>query len=260
MWLIDTHTFELHWCHNPEQENYAILSYVWDRKGEQNFQASVTSNASMQAPTGKPRLCRRAPSPPATSTTPMRQNERFSAKLRSFCEIARSHGCRYVWIDACCIDKTSSAELSEAINSMFEWYSRAEVCFVFLHDVGATEDPYAPDSAFRRSEWFRRDWTLQELIAPSEVVFLFACVIEEITNIEAAILSHAKELSSTTRVEDEAYSLMGLFGIYMPTIYGEGRNAFLRLQEEILRRIPDQSIFAWGTCINMEDSSTTLRG
>ncbi|RPD61294.1 hypothetical protein L227DRAFT_652591 [Lentinus tigrinus ALCF2SS1-6] len=163
---------------------------------------------------------------------------------------------------------------------MFEWHSRPEVCFVFLHDVGATEDPYAPDSAFRQSEWFRRGWTLQELIAPSEVVFLsqnwlvlgtkrsFACVMEEITNIETAILSHAKELSSvsvarrmswaasrkTTRVEDEAYSLMGLFGIYMPTIYGEGRNAFLRLREEILRRIPDQSIFAWGTCINLEDS------
>ncbi|KAJ2970124.1 hypothetical protein NUW54_g12801 [Trametes sanguinea] len=126
-------------------------------------------------------------------------------------------------------------------------------------------------SAFRQSRWFTRGWTLQELIAPWKVVFLssdwhvlgskaeLAPVIEEITGIDQSILLHDAPLSSasvarrmswascrtTTRVEDEAYSLLGIFGLYMPTIYGEGRNAFRRLQEEIMKQIPDQTLYDW---------------
>ena len=176
----------------------------------------------------------------------------------------------------CCIDKTSSAELSEAINSMYEWYSSADVCYAFLHDVDDSEDPRESSSAFRTSTWFTRGWTLQELIAPVEVVFVskdwrmigmrrtLASTIEQVTAVDVDILLHRAPLDSvsvarrmswaanrkTTRVEDEAYSLMGIFGIFMATIYGEGRHAFIRLQEEILKRIPDQTIFAWGYFMN----------
>lgn len=191
-------------------------------------------------------------------------------KLRNCCWHALRDGYRYIWIDTCCIDKSSSAELSEAINSMYAWYKNAKVCYAYLHDVASEEDPRVTGSSFRCSEWFTRGWTLQELIAPSSVVFCasdwteigskasLADVVEEITLVEEAVLvqtkkydvSVAKRMSwaanrKTTRVEDRAYSLMGLLGVNMPTLYGEGYRAFIRLQEEILRVSSDHSIFAW---------------
>ncbi|PIL35281.1 hypothetical protein GSI_02006 [Ganoderma sinense ZZ0214-1] len=182
---------------------------------------------------------------------------------------ALSDGLSLIWIDAPCIDKTSSAELSEAINSMYEWYRLSTICYAFLHDV--TEDPYTNPSSFRHSAWHTRGWTLQELIAPAIVVFLssdwrmlggkhrLADVLEDATGIDRGILTHSRPLSTvcvarrmfwaskrcTTRKEDEAYCLMGIFGVHIPIIYGEGSKAFIRLQEEILKHIPDQSIFIW---------------
>jgi hypothetical protein len=193
------------------------------------------------------------------------------AKIQNCCRQALRDGYHYVWIDTCCIDKSSSAELSEAINSMYKWYAKAKVCYAYLNDVESTQDPRDNDSSFRTSEWFRRGWTLQELIAPKSVVFLakdwvqigskrsLADVVEVITKVDEKVLvenlgggvSVAKRLSwaanrKTTRGEDMAYSLMGLFGVHMPTLYGEGRyKAFTRLQEEILRVSNDHSIFAW---------------
>ena len=187
--------------------------------------------------------------------------------------MARRDGYRYIWIDSSCIDKASSSELSEAINSMYNWYRGAQVCYAFLSDVSTSDDIGAGGSEFRRSRWFTRGWTLQELIAPRVVVFLsrdwkglgtkdaLADLISCITHINRGILTHETSLSDesvaermrwaasrqTTRVEDGAYSLLGIFEITMPTLYGEGRYAFRRLQEEILRRIPDQSLFAWGS-------------
>ncbi|KAI1786222.1 HET-domain-containing protein [Ganoderma leucocontextum] len=201
----------------------------------------------------------------------------LSPKIREACRVAREKGYQYLWIDSCCIDKTSSSELSESINSMYQWYARAYVCYAFLPDVPAEEDHEGKDSYFRRSRWFGRGWTLQELIAPMDVVFLsmewkfigskfsLGELVTEITNIAYNALLHIEPLDEfsvaqrlswasrrqTTRVEDRAYSLLGLFDINMPTLYGEGERAFRRLQEEILRRTPDQSLFAW-TSYNSE--------
>ncbi|KAI1792774.1 HET-domain-containing protein [Ganoderma leucocontextum] len=207
-----------------------------------------------------------------------RFSTRLSAKIRRACATARAYGHRLVWIDSCCIDKTSSSELSEAINSMYTWYRGATICYAFLADVPSSPSRAALDNrswsstvAFRKSRWFRRGWTLQELIAPRVVVFLsmewqflgtkssLAQVIEEVTGIYSAVLRHQMPLSEvpvakrmswaamreTTRKEDEAYSLLGIFDISMSTLYGEGARAFIRLQEKILKRIPDQSLFAW---------------
>ncbi len=199
-------------------------------------------------------------------------DSRISEKVRMSCRVARLAGFSLVWLDSCCIDKASSAELSEAINSMYEWYECATLCFVYLADVDDQEDAAAPRSAFRTSNWHYRGWTLQELIAPRHHVFLsrrweimgtklsLARALAEVTGISLAVLHHEQSVDQvpvaqrmywasrrrTTRVEDQAYSLMGIFGVHMPTIYGEGRNAFVRLQEEILRHTYDQSIFAWG--------------
>jgi hypothetical protein len=187
-------------------------------------------------------------------------------KIVKTCELARQDGYEYAWIDTCCIDKRSSSELSEAINSMFRWYAEAAVCYVLLEDVRAEEMPQA--------KWFTRGWTLQELIAPREVEFFDyewqpvgtrSSLIKELSRItgidEEALQGHtstdfireasiAKRMSwaagrETTRKEDEAYCLLGLLGVQIPLQYGEREQAFQRLQEEIMRVSTDQSIFAW---------------
>ncbi|KIW13334.1 hypothetical protein PV08_08522 [Exophiala spinifera] len=202
-------------------------------------------------------------------------------KLQRFCQFAETRGHRFVWIDTCCIDKTSSAELQEAINSMFRWYRRAECCYVYLCDVPARDDLDLPEwtKIFKASKWFTRGWTLQELLAPHRLTFVcsdwkeeigsrqsLSHEVSEVTRIPekplvqgwslkddfggaeftvAQIMSWASK-RSTTRVEDTAYSMMGLFHINMPLLYGEGSNAFIRLQLEIMSKYDDNSLFAWG--------------
>lgn len=192
-------------------------------------------------------------------------------KIRRSCQqpAAQKHG--YVWIDTCCIDKSSSAELSEAINSMYSWYSGAKLCYAYLADVPATLGTRIKKAAFANSRWFKRGWTLRELIGPPEMIFYSREWIEigtratlcdeiaAITGISASILnretsfrsaSTAKRMSwasnrETTRIEDIAYCLMGLFDVNMPLLYGEGAKAFIRLQEEIIKNSDDHSLFAW---------------
>jgi hypothetical protein len=169
---------------------------------------------------------------------------------------------------SCCINKADSAELTEAINSMFLWYERAKVCYAYLSDVRGARF----DVEFGSSRWFTRGWTLQELLAPKLVKFYnnrweflgskydLARTISGVAQVSEEVLrrpellrraSIAKRMSwasdrKTTRLEDMAYSLLGIFQVNMPLLYGEGDRAFLRLQEEILRTTVDHSIFAWG--------------
>ncbi|KAI0357093.1 hypothetical protein OH77DRAFT_130059 [Trametes cingulata] len=278
MRLLNTSTGEFQWVNRPEDVRYAILSHVWAKSEsghplEQSYQEVLalwkaaerrrSKNAS-KFDGGRPRQIS------------ILNDQGLSPKIREFCRIARKHGFGFGWADMCCIDKTSSAELSEAINSMYEWYSKASVCYAYLADVH--EDPPADSrlsrlatTSFFSSEWHTRGWTLQELIAPKNVLFLssawsvigskasFARSLENAISVDEQVLRHEVSVYSisvarrmswaakrrTSRVEDEAYSLMGIFGVHIPTIYGEGRNAFKRLQEEIIRTVPDQSIFAW---------------
>ncbi|KAK4949679.1 hypothetical protein LTR10_011520 [Elasticomyces elasticus] len=186
-----------------------------------------------------------------------------------FCgEQARKDDLQYFWVDTCCIDKSSSTELQEAFNSMFRWYNNATRCYVYLSDVSTvvdtTYDQETEDhirSALRRSRWFRRGWTLQELIAPTSVEFFsregnrlgskrsLAEDIHDITGISLEVLrgrsiaevtveermSWTKD-RETSRPEDKAYSLMGIFNVFMPLLYGEGReNAFIRLRNKIVK-------------------------
>jgi len=182
----------------------------------------------------------------------------------------------WVWIDTCCIDKSSSAELSEAINSMFRYYQNAVKFYAYLADVPSNDNVRSADSAFVYSRWFTRGWTLQELIASKRVFFYsqdwvqlgsrydLCAQIASITGIAAEVLVGAEQSPTkdfrtssiaqrmswaskrrTTRLEDIAYCLMGLFDVNMPLLYGEGTKAFLRLQEEILKRSNDNTLFAW---------------
>jgi hypothetical protein len=184
-----------------------------------------------------------------------------------FCgQQARQDGLEYFWIDTCCINKTHYVELSQAIKSMFSWYQNATRCYVYLADVSSpsfdTSDEvqlqlWEPD--FRKSKWFTRGWTLQELLAPHSVEFFsqerqrlgdkssLRKQIYEITGISEPVLQGAllsqfsvnKRLSwmerrQTKLEEDRAYSLLGIFGVFIPPIYGEGTgSAFRRLLDEI---------------------------
>ncbi|KUJ15376.1 HET-domain-containing protein [Mollisia scopiformis] len=183
-----------------------------------------------------------------------------------FCgEQAKRDGLQYFWVDTCCIDKSNSTELAEAINSMFRWYRDATKCYVYLPDVSRPRTDSANgfnepwESTFRKSEWFRRGWTLQELIAPASVDFF--CKEEELLGNKVSLERHICEVTGipatalrgsqlsvfsvaermswaasreTFRQEDKAYSLLGIFDVNMPLIYSEGKDkAMKRLREEI---------------------------
>ena len=231
---------------------YAILSHTWGKE-----EVTFSDMSSGQAETRK-----------------------GYAKIKNTCLQTARLGLDYCWIDTCCIDKSSSNELSEAINSMFKWYASSQICFAFLEDVSASS--YLED--LPNARWFKRGWTLQELLAPTRVVFLdrnwdflgdslalhpstdedalpFMESISSITCIPVEILrthmsfrhkSIAKRMSwawnrTTTRVEDIAYCLLGIFQVNMALLYGEGERAFFRLQEEIIKSSNDQSILVWET-------------
>jgi hypothetical protein len=181
----------------------------------------------------------------------------------------------------CCIDKTSSAELSEAINSMFRWYQQAAVCYVYLADASQCQNSKEIETQISKSRWFTRGWTLQELLAPEKLLFFSEAwaplgsksslrdLVSQITGIEGKFLDRAdlhtasvsKKMAwaanrQTTRTEDTAYCLLGLFDINMPLLYGEGKKAFQRLQEEIIRSYPyDHTLYAWGIPVARKDWS-----
>ncbi|KAK3305279.1 heterokaryon incompatibility protein-domain-containing protein [Chaetomium strumarium] len=232
----------------PQIPPYAILSHTWEDE-EVTMQQLIAGTADLGGLQAKAGF----------------------RKIHRTCEVARTRDrLEYVWVDTCCIDKTSSAELTEAINSMFAWYRDAEVCYVFLADLepGSDEDL---EVALPRCRWFTRGWTLQELIAPREVVFFdkrwnnrgtkkhLTGLLNSITGIPEGLLSQDAELCDfpvarrmswaarrqTTRVEDMAYCLLGIFDVSMPFIYGDGMKVFQRLQTKIIETTLDLSILAW---------------
>jgi hypothetical protein len=191
--------------------------------------------------------------------------EKAGYKKIRFCgEQARRDGLQYFWVDTCCIDKSSSAELTEAINSMFRWYRESTKCYVYLSDVSrpaVDSDDLAWEAAFQTSKWFTRGWTLQELIAPTSVEFFseegellgdkftLEGHICEIARLPAKALrgsplsgfSISSRMSwakrrETTREEDQAYSLLGIFDVYMPLIYGEGKEHAMERLREIINK------------------------
>ena len=244
MHLIDSNTLRLTWFPG-EAPPYAILSHTWgsEEVGFADFGdlSKIETRASFQ-------------------------------KIKLTCQQARRDDLGYAWVDTCCINKESSAELSEAINSMFRWYRNATICYAYIEDLA--DDivlPIADASLIRGCRWFSRGWTLQELLAPRNIVFYgpgwvnigrkgeLVEVLEQVTGIPRAVLTGETRLDQisvadrmnwaarrqTTREEDIAYCLMGMFDVNMPMMYGEGRKAFLRLQEEIVKQTQDDSLFAW---------------
>ena len=252
MRLINVDTYEIEVFMDDAIPEYGILSHTW---GREEVTLHDMHNLDL-----------------AVSKSGFR-------KIEYCCQQAKSDGWQFAWVDTCCIDKTSSAELSEAINSMYRWYSNAMGCYAYLADtevrwIQVCLELLVPKEKGKRSlpRWFSRGWTLQELIAPFDLQFFnvdWVCIgskralkgaISAVTGIPASVLDRSKDvyswpvasrmrwasMRSTTRSEDLAYCLMGIFNVHLPLLYGEGHRAFIRLQEEILKTTNDHALFIWG--------------
>ncbi|KAG4438257.1 hypothetical protein IFR05_006239 [Cadophora sp. M221] len=271
MRLLHSQTLKFKEFFNSESTPpYAILSHTWG-SDEVTFKEMHKYLKAAGQPEGKEHESLASPGIEA----------RDGFKKILFCaEQAVKDGLDYFWVDTCCIDKRSSAELSEAINSMFKWYRDSNVCYAYLSDVQGrfysneerSDRGHYTKHNFEASLWFSRGWTLQKLIAPQKLIFYtsdwseigaktaltISRVISHRTQLPVHVIktgnfstsSIARRMSwaasrCTTRVEDRAYSLLGLFGIHMPLLYGEGEHAFVRLQQEIIKQSDHLSIFAW---------------
>ncbi|KAF2403380.1 HET-domain-containing protein [Trichodelitschia bisporula] len=267
MRLLNVHTFRLkNYIDAEHAPTYTILSHTWGPR-EVTFEDAV---AVMDDQGDKVLEFHEMPSKPESWR-----------KIVGACKQAQSDGYEYIWIDTICIDKSSSAELSEAINSMFQWYERSFVCYAVLEDVSDPDSPFldlhqiygGPDSQIPVPRWFTRGWTLQELIAPKKVNFYtggwakigtkesLRAKLAQVTGINEAALHNSLTIydltiahrmswaahRQTTRLEDMAYCLIGIFRVNMPLLYGEGTKAFTRLQEELMKESDDHSLFAWET-------------
>lgn len=213
-------------------------------------------------------------------------------KILSCCKKAREAEIRYCWIDTCCINKESSSELSEAINSMYHWYAQSVICYVYLEDLQGTtllhvnEKDGEGSTLFKGIRWMTRSWTLQELIAPSIIIFYnsdwttvgklqrderehstLSLLLAKATQIDSGLLAGVKKLEdfsiaqkfswaagrSASRIEDESYALLGVLGVNMPLLYGERERAFFRLQQQLLESSDDETLFAWATSGHLDD-------
>jgi hypothetical protein len=234
--------FKLHSFDDDSLPQYAILSHTWE--GEE------VTYTELVAGTGK--------------------HKSGYAKIRFCGQQAAADKLQYFWVDSCCIDKSNTVELSTALNSMFRWYQGALKCYVYLTDVSvpkevtdANASRITWEDAFRQSRWFTRGWTLQELVAPASVEFfskegkplgsrsLLEREVHQITKLPTSVLTGESPITMfsveermswtegrvTTVKEDKVYCLLGIFGVFLSLIYGEGEAyATLRLKEEIQRR------------------------
>ena len=298
MRLLNVNSRKLEEFFNKPVPAYAILSHIWgeDEIVYQDFQQSDRLLQLLREVRVLPSSPTQLNQKPAIPLSRLRNETTLDSlkphsslpsyvKIDGCCAQAIKDGYSYVWIDTICIDKSSSAELSEAINSMYKWYAKALVCYVYLSDVASTFDPLdeLESADFRISRWFTRGWTLQELLAPQQLEFFTSSwsniavvtktfslpgynhdpmlsLLTTITKIRRVYLSLTKRLQDapvcqrmawaaqrqTTRLEDEAYCLLGLFGINMPLLYGEGTKAFMRLQEQLMQVSADDTLFCWG--------------
>lgn len=278
MHLINVNTFQLETFYDSSRP-YAILSHVWRKDGGREIDYDQLNSLAKNGPP----LDRDQVIYDRKVWDWFNQRGQDFNKIFGICNLARWENLQYVWVDTCCINKSNSSELSEAINSMYSWYKEAQVCYAYLEDIELESTDGVDPESFANSQWFRRAWTLQELIAPFRVMFYdrnwnllgdkeyLEDLLARITGIETKFLmkeapitnaSVAKRMSwaalrEATRIEDVAYSLMGIFDVNMPLIYGEGRKAFIRLQEEILKETDDHSIFAWKQDIDCRDQAST---
>ncbi|KAI0827258.1 hypothetical protein BC628DRAFT_1368545 [Trametes gibbosa] len=290
--FLDTFTGQFIWRDTGLTGKYAVLSHLWD-SGEQSYQAirklqgdvAERLSAVAHAPSSN------STQSPITSFIGPRQEHPFmthpalSTKIKNICRVVREAGFRLLWMDSCCVNRSSSLELAETIHSSYELFEQAAVCYAYLHDVPDPLHDHDTLTFFLQSKWHTRIWTLQDLIAPTNLIFLsrgwhvlgtkraLADVIHQLTGVHGVVftgkIDHdtfgiARRMSwaaqrKTSLIEDQAYALMGIFGVRMPLRYGEGREAFLRLQLHIMMKTEeDHTLFAWGPSCTISRLHTVL--
>ncbi|KAI0649791.1 hypothetical protein C8Q79DRAFT_348319 [Trametes meyenii] len=271
MRLLNTRSGAFLWVDQVADVSYAIISHVAVEGSDQSYQdiLRIQNSAALAYP--EDRTAQRYP-----QNNTVLSDAGVSPTIRRACQLADNAGYEYLWMSACCVDRTDDTELADALNNMWDWHSHASLCYAYLADVfPVNEDRVMSASGlnqFRQSEWHKDPWTLLALGAPPKVVFLaqdwsvlgtkasLAVAIEEVTGIDKEVLRGEKgmhDASVARRMwwaskrrqplaeEDFSYSLLGLFNVRMPISHGEGPHAFSRLQEEILHNTDDQSILAW---------------
>ncbi|KAF4814742.1 Vegetative incompatibility protein HET-E-1 [Colletotrichum siamense] len=255
MKLVHTATLQAFAFSYPPPVQYAILSHTWSSPQDDEWLHYDSED-----------------------------NESNSSRdeiVRKVCHLASAHELDFVWIDALCIDKSSSADVSTTINLLPKYLERAAICFAFLDDLPCGVSAPCRET-WAQCRFWRRTWTLQELVLPPRVQFYDASwhlrgghtsqtlhpLISGITGIDEDVLCRQRSLQHTSvarkmswaafkeasNPEDLVYSLLGLFDVCMPIIYGEGKSrAFRRLQEEILRHTNDSSLFAWTSMVEEDN-------
>ena len=262
MRLLSTHKIQVYEISSDTSSipAYAILSHTWD--GDEISLLDIEGlHGYWESAAG--------------SSDVLVSKKKSFEKIRRATRVARQHGFKYIWVDTCCVDRTNSDDVFEAVNNSYMWFQDAAACYAYLSDVEPADrdDVFAEKSSFRRSRWFTRSWTLSELIAPEKMEFYardwthlgskgaekFLKLLAKLSGIPIDVLNRQTDLEDvsiatrmqwaagrhTTRVEDIGYSLLGIFGVQISINYGEGSNAFIRLQQEILPKTHDQSLFAW---------------
>jgi len=259
MWLIDSSTLELRKFGTGSAEArppYATLSHCWFDDDDEVFFQDLLYQHSKAI-----------------------DRKRGYAKLEAACRLALSMKIGWLWVDTACIDRSSTAELSESINSMYRWYSDSQVNLVFLGDLdGGLDLDQDAERRLRQCKWMRRAWTLQELIAPRDSRFYdskwtpvgnkqtLLSLLSAVTRVDKLVLedptcisafSMGRRLSwaalrSVRNVEDNAYALLGILGVNMSVLYGEGEQAFVRLQKKAFKNNGDASIFIWESSDGMQ--------
>ncbi|KAH9238567.1 hypothetical protein K456DRAFT_1178758 [Colletotrichum gloeosporioides 23] len=252
MKLVHATTGQIHFFPDPNNVRYVFFSHAWSSPRDNEWPC-YDSNGALE-PTGI------SPSP---------------SIVRNVLKLAQKHGFDYAWIDSLCIDKTSSAEISETIVSLSSYLENSDYCFAYLADFTASSvSPNVP--SLSRCKYWTRSWTLQQMVVPSRVLFFdsqfqcigdrsssqFAGLISSITGVDEDVLcgrralqdiSIARRMSwaagrESSRPEDTIYALLGLFDVLMPVMYGEGdTRAIRRLQQEIVKSTNDMSLLAWSS-------------
>ncbi|KAM5536985.1 hypothetical protein V8D89_009314 [Ganoderma adspersum] len=265
MWMLSTDRAELHHFQNGPDTvagSYATLSHLWDREEPsfqdmQQLQALCRNNARA--------LAAHHAFGPVMSPNP---RDHVPSKIRNACIAAQKQGCQWLWADTCCVERVTAASVSDAVGGAYGLYYYAKVCLAYLADVSHA----SVHAQFPASRWHGRAWTLPELVAPKSVVFFsrewayigvkqdLAAVLESTIRVPARVMTRQDAPSKysvaermtwaggrrTTREEDRAYSLMGLFDVRMSARYGEGASAFPRIQQKIAQKTMDMSLFSWG--------------
>ncbi|KAK7453193.1 hypothetical protein VKT23_011874 [Stygiomarasmius scandens] len=233
--LINAHSLRLvDFCEDEAIPSYAILSHRWVEGEEVTFDEFRNPKEATKRKQGY-------------------------TKIREACAEACDYGLDYIWIDTCCINKGDQGEVARNIKSMYAYYENAYICFAYLADVEGYED-------FELSSWFRRGWTLQELLAPRTVMFftrgwiLMGCkhgsrsaAISRATSISEDVLQGKRSIvdvdflekmswtmgRKTTKPPDQAYCLLGMLGVSMEPDYNETvMKAFRRLQKILVKSNP----------------------